>query len=229
MTGSDFDAVFWDIGGVILRMDSISRGHQAFVEALAETYGTDQSVEQAVKTWRSTLGAYFDETEGTEYRPARYGYERAVDAILTVDAETVDWEDLFHRVHHASVEPNPGAVETIQHLARTDLHQGVISDVDTEEGKQILETIGVFEHFDSYTSSEAVGRKKPDQAMFETALETADVSPERSVMIGDRYSHDMLGGREAGMQTIAYGADDGPAVDYSIDDLTAVLDIVDAD
>jgi putative hydrolase of the HAD superfamily len=63
--------------------------------------------------------------------------------------------------------------------------------------------------------------------MFETALTKASAAPDRSLMIGDRYSHDMEGGANAGMWTISYGADAGPAVDFTLSDLQTVVDIVD--
>ena len=229
MNEPEFDAVFWDIGGVILRLESVQRGHRAFVVELLETHDSPYSPEEALETWRSTLGSYFRDTEGTNYRPARGGYQRAVDAILTSSAADTDWQPLFEQVSETYLEPNPDAIEAIERLAETPLHLGVISDVDHEEGQQILRTFGVLSLFDSFTSSEAVGRKKPDPAMFETALEKADVDPADAVMIGDRYSHDMQGGHEAGMTTIAYGADDGPAVDYRIDNLRDVLTIVGLD
>ncbi len=76
-----------------------------------------------------------------------------------------------------TLRPNPGAVETIERLAETELHVGVVSDVDTEEGMRILETFGLKGRFDSITTSEMVGRTKPDRRMFERALGAADVSP----------------------------------------------------
>lgn len=229
MNEPQFDAVFWDIGGVILRLESVQQSHHAFVTALLEAYDSPHSPEKALETWRSTLGAYFRETAGTNYRPARDGYRRAVDAILSSDVEDVDWQPLFEQVYAEYAEPNPDAIEAIERLADTAVHLGIISDVDHEEGQQILENFGVLGAFDSFTSSEAVGRKKPDPAMFETALEKAGVEASNAVMIGDRYSHDMQGGRDTGMTTIAYGADDGPAVDYRIDDLREVLSIVGLD
>lgn len=224
-----YEAVFWDVGGVILRLESVQEGHYAFISALLDTYESDQTVETALETWRETLGAYFRETEGNDYRPARDGYRRAVDAILDADADDVAWKPLFNDSYNECATAYPDAIETIERLDETAMHLGIISDVDHEEGKRLLESLGVLDAFDSVTTSEEVGRKKPDQAMFETALEKAGVAPERSVMIGDRYSHDMVGGHEAGMTTVAYGADDGPAVDYSVDDLTEVLSIVGVD
>jgi putative hydrolase of the HAD superfamily len=228
VTERDFDAVFWDIGGVVLQMESVRACHAEFVRELVNTYESPHQPEEAIDTWRSTLGAYFNEATGTNYRPAQAGYERAVDAVLTADVDDVDWNSIYRDVYQEHSRPHSGAVDTIERLGDADLHLGVISDVDHEEGKAILANFGVLEYFDSVTSSEEVGRKKPDPAMFRTALDKAGVDAERAVMIGDRYSHDMEGGHEAGMTTIAYGADDGPAVDHRVAELSEILDVVGA-
>lgn len=226
---TDYEAVFWDIGGVILDLKSVRAGHRAFVTELTDRYETGYSPEEAGAVWQDELGAYFRETTGNDYRVARDGYRIAVDAILRVDESEVPWESLFREIHNEYAEPNPGAVATIERLADAGLHLGVISDVDHEEGQRILENIGVLRHFDAFTSSEEVGKKKPDSAMFETAIEKGNIDPTRAAMIGDRYSHDMVGADEFGMTTIAYGADDGPAVDHKIDDLREVCTIVGVD
>lgn len=229
MTQHDIEAVFWDIGGVILRMESARTGHRAFVEWLVSEYETDYPAEEALLTWRETLGEYFDERTGTEFRASREGYRRAVDAVLAEDIRESEWRDQFEQIHTEHAESNPDAVETIEILADTPLHIGVLSDVDHEEGKRLLEGFDLFDQFDSFTTSEEVGKTKPDPAMFETALEKADVEPTAAMMVGDRYSHDMQGGRQAGLRTVGYGTDAGPAVDYQIRNLREVLTILDVD
>jgi putative hydrolase of the HAD superfamily len=226
VTEPAFEAVFWDIGGVILRMESVREGYRQFVTTLVETHETPLSTREALETWRTELKDYFAETEGTNYRPARDGYRRAVDAIVTADADDIDWERLLAETYTACAEPNPGAVETIETLAAAPVHQGVVSDVDHDEGERILSTLGVRDCFDAVTTSGEVGRKKPDPAIFERALDRAGVAAGDAAMIGDRYEHDMEGGHAAGLTTIAYGAADGPAVDHTIEDLRAVLALV---
>jgi len=218
----DIEAVFWDIGGVILAMESVREGHQQFVQSLVERHGSPLSPEAALGQWRTTLGEYFEAREGTTYRPAREGYRRAVDAILAADADSVDWKALFDRIHVGAARANPGARETIGRLAESDVHLGVVSDVDEDEGRRILAALEVLDQFDAVTTSEAVGRTKPDPAMFETALQAAGVPAGRAAMIGDRYTHDMQGGRDAGLVTVAYGAEDGPAVDYRAETLREI-------
>lgn len=222
----DPDAIFFDIGGVIVELESVQAGHADFVDSLLETYQSPLPPREALAAWRDALGEYFRGGEGTEYRLAREGYRRATDEILTTDVEDTDWESLFRRIHDEHATPHEDVIETINALAGSDYHLGVISDVDHEEGIRLLERFGVREAFDSVTTSEEVGFKKPDSAMFETALRKANVEPGAAVMIGDRYENDMKGAHAVGMTTVAYGAEDGPAVDYSVTDIRELLDLL---
>lgn len=58
--------------------------------------------------------------------------------------------------------------------------------------------------FNTVTTSEEAGVKKPDKKIFALALDKANGSPEESVMIGDNYEADILGAEGVGMQTIFF-------------------------
>lgn len=227
MTEVEWEAVFWDIGGVILDIDSVREGHRWFIERLVEEHEIDASPEDALATWRETVGDYFRERDGTEYRSARDGYARGVEALTEKPIPEEAWRPLFERATERSIRPIPGATETIARVAATDRHVGIISDIDEDRAHRILDQFGVHEHFDSITTSEGVGRTKPDPAMFEAGLDAADVPADRAVMIGDRYDHDMEGASRQGMITVAFGAEDGPGVDYRIEEIAELLDVLD--
>ncbi|WP_049927851.1 HAD family hydrolase [Halopiger goleimassiliensis] len=224
---SPWEAVFWDIGGVILDLESVQSAHAAFVADLVAEYDLEVDVDEAVETWRTAVGDYFRERDGTEFRSAREGYARGVEAIVGESLPEEAWKPTFDEHVQSSIRPIPGAVEAIEELAERDLHVGVISDVDDDAGREMLEAFDVREAFDSITTSEEVGRTKPDPAIFETALEKAGVDPGRSLMIGDRYDHDVKGADEMGMHGVAFGAEDGPAVGYRIDSPEEILAVVD--
>ncbi|MFC4543361.1 HAD family hydrolase [Halosolutus amylolyticus] len=225
----EWEAVFWDIGGVILELESVQAAHADFVADLLERHDVDRTIEEAIEIWRTTVGDYFRERDGTEFRAAREGYHRGIEAIVGEEVPMDEWKPPFREAVRASIDPVPGAPETIERLAGRDLHVGVISDVDDAEGKGMLEHFGLRRHFDSITTSEEVGRTKPHPAMFETAIEKAGAAPERSLMIGDRYAHDVRGAAEIAMHGVAFGADDGPAVSYRIESPEEVLGIVDGE
>jgi len=231
MTDAEWEGVLWDIGGVVVELKSIREGYAAFVGDLAREHGLDP--EATLEAWRSELGDYFAGAEGSEYRPAREGYVRATESLLADVADPPAfeaWWPRFREAASANVRPEPGAVDVIAALDEAGLYLGVLSDVDTEEALDMFEAFGIRERFDDVTTSEEVGYRKPDRRMFETAkqrLRSAGVAPARTLMVGDRYRHDVEGAREAGLVPVAYGSDArGPAAEYEIDDLQELLDVV---
>jgi putative hydrolase of the HAD superfamily len=226
---ADWDATFWDIGGVIVDHDSIGRLHHAFVESVIESLSLDVPAQDATETWQTTVGGYFRERTGTEFRLADEAYHHGVEAVVGEPVERATWRPLFDRAFAEHVEPKPEAVSTLRSLAQRDVHVGIVSDIDDREADAVLELFGLEDAFDSVTTSERVGRTKPDGKMFEVALRRASASPDRSLMVGDRYRHDIEGAAESGLWTVAYGAETGPAVDFRVEDLSEVVAIVDGD
>ena len=228
MTDGEWEGVLWDIGGVIVELKSIRDGYAAFVERLVDEHGLDP--EESLEAWKNELGEYFAGTEGNEYRPAREGYVRATESLLDgveEPPEREEWWSQFREAADANVRAVPGAVEVIESLDEAGTYLGVLSDVDTEEALAMFDSFGIRDRFDDVTTSEEVGYRKPDPRMFTTAkdrLRAAGVDPARTLMVGDRYRHDVEGAREAGLVPVAYGEDArGPAAEFEIRDLRELL------
>jgi putative hydrolase of the HAD superfamily len=227
VTVTDRPTVLWDIGGVIVDLASIRAGYTAFVGELAADCGFDP--DDALERWKATLGDHFRDRRGNRYRLAREGYAKATAALFDGEPPP-EWELRLETAIEEAVEPEAGAVETIATLFSGGFELAIVSDIDTPEARLLLDTLGVRDHFDHVTTSEAVGYTKPDERMFLDAIEATDADPSRTVMIGDRYDHDIAGAAELGIETIGYGPDArGPKADHEIGDLRAVLDIVGAD
>jgi putative hydrolase of the HAD superfamily len=232
MTNTRYDAVFWDIGGVIVELASIREGYAAFLAELAADHDLDP--EPAIETWKSALGEHFGAVEGTEYRTAAEGYRRATAAVFEAEGREPlpesEWRPLLDRCLDETLRTEPGAVETIRALDEAGVYQAVISDVDTAEAASMFAELGIDDAFAHVTTSEAVGYKKPDRRMFETALEKAadhGIEPADGVMVGDRYEHDIAGASAVGLHAAAYGADAaGEDADHEITNLRELLDIV---
>lgn len=238
-----YDAVFLDIGGVVVSLPSVRQGYVDFLEEFAAERGIDPG--PALETWRERLGEHFDSADGTEYVSAADGYHKAFQAVVDGDLGREAWKPGFETATKAAMEAEPNVVETIRALDEAGLYLGVISDIDTREAHRILDRFGIDDAFDGLTTSEAVGYKKPDQRMFEDALDTSRIDPAAGLMVGDRYDHDMQGGTEAGLDTVAYNGTaferaeelerDGyrvvgdDAIDYAVEDHRALLEIVGAE
>jgi HAD superfamily hydrolase (TIGR01509 family) len=95
-----------------------------------------------------------------------------------------------------------------------------------------LEQMGIAERIDFAVFSSEVGRRKPDPALFERALEALGVRAERTLFVGDSLAADIAGAAALGMHTcqaVWFRADDdpsGPEPDFQaftqLDVLTAV-------
>lgn len=220
----EWDAVFWDVGGVLLNIPSVFDAQTEFVRRLAELAEVDP--DQALATYRDVLREHFRGRENREYRTARAGREKAVRAVVGEQADGVDWRALYEDAQAAHIELNPGAATTVRRLSAAGLYLGIISDADADRPQSVVEHFGLDGYFSHITTSEEVGYTKPDPRMFETALSKASVDPARSLMIGDKYENDIVGAANAGMHPVGYGADRGPLTEYQIDSLPEVLSIV---
>jgi putative hydrolase of the HAD superfamily len=228
----DYEAVFWDVGGVILNIGSIDEAQTAFLERAIERYGLPSDVGEARERWRDAMRAHFAGREGRAYRTAREARAKAAAALFDGD-EPDDWRDLYHALTDEHVRLNPGVEATLERIHDAGLYQAVVSDAD-EDLAERLEHFGLRPYFDDVTTSEAVGYVKPDDRMFERAFEkarAAGVDPQRGVMIGDKYDNDMEGGSAHGLTTVGFGAEDGPAVDHHVEAVPELLDVlgIDAD
>ncbi len=227
MTARTYRTVLWDIGGVIVELASIRAGYAAFIDELSADFDLDP--DDALERWKTVLGDHFRGREGNEYRLARDGYAKATAALFDGEPPS-DWRGRLETATEAELRPKEHAVGTIGTLSNGGFDLAIVSDIDTPEAHLMLDTFGVRDRFDHLTTSEAVGYTKPDGRMFRDALDALDADPDRTVMIGDRYDHDIAGAAALGIETVAYGADArGPLADHEIEDLRAVLDIVGVD
>jgi putative hydrolase of the HAD superfamily len=94
----------------------------------------------------------------------------------------------------------PGTREALDRIRR-DYAIAVISNAD---GKidAVLRRTGIVDCFASITDSGNVGHEKPHPAIFEAALREMKASPAESLYVGDVYSVDYVGARQAGMQAV---------------------------
>lgn len=59
-------------------------------------------------------------------------------------------------------------------------------------------------YFQTVTTSDEIGKKKPHPSIFDFALRRAQVESRNSIMIGDSFEADILGAESAGMNTLFF-------------------------
>lgn len=94
-------------------------------------------------------------------------------------------------------------VEILEYLSKKyNLH--IITNGFEEVQYLKLHNSGIKKYFATITTSEEVGLKKPHPVIFEIALKKASVLPQKSIMIGDSLEADIIGAKNAGMNTLFF-------------------------
>jgi HAD superfamily hydrolase (TIGR01549 family) len=106
------------------------------------------------------------------------------------------------RFYARAERPVPGAGPLLRALRRMGVRVGIISNnlVAEQEGK--LRRCGLFDLVDFTAYSEEVGAMKPDPKIFRVALERGGSAANRTVMVGDSWTSDVLGARRLGIPAV---------------------------
>jgi putative hydrolase of the HAD superfamily len=96
----------------------------------------------------------------------------------------------------------PDATQTLSGLRTSGLKLALITNGSIRMQSRKLQCLALAPMFDTILISDAEGISKPDPRIFHRALERLNVSPARSVFVGDHLEVDVAGARAAGMQAI---------------------------
>ncbi|CAL67812.1 YjjG family noncanonical pyrimidine nucleotidase [Christiangramia forsetii] len=94
-----------------------------------------------------------------------------------------------------------GSLEILDHLSRNyKLH--IITNGFEEVQHKKMRNSAILDYFETITTSEDAGVKKPHPLIFEKALKKSGAQASNSVMIGDNLEADIIGAHEFGMHVI---------------------------
>ena len=96
-----------------------------------------------------------------------------------------------------------GTIELLEYL-KTKYKLHIITNGFKKVQHEKLTNSKILSFFETITTSEDAGVKKPHRFIFEKAMTEAVALPQESVMIGDNFEADILGAGKIGMQTILY-------------------------
>lgn len=111
------------------------------------------------------------------------------DALVENTQKSANWDQIL-----------PGTREALDRIRR----EYAIAVISNADGKidAVLRRCGIEDCFASVTDSGNVGYEKPHPAIFEAALREMKASAAESLYVGDVYSIDYIGARNAGMQAV---------------------------
>jgi len=117
--------------------------------------------------------------------------DRTRDAIVEKTQNSANWDQIL-----------PGTRDALERI-RQNYAIAVISNADGRIDA-VLERCGISDCFASITDSGNVGHEKPHPAIFAAALREMKADPAESLYVGDVYSVDYIGARNAGMQAVLF-------------------------
>lgn len=114
-----------------------------------------------------------------------------LDALVENNRDSANWDRIL-----------PGTRDALDRIARG-FRIAVISNADGKI-ERVLSRCGIADCFESITDSGIVGVEKPRREIFDAALKTMNARADESVYVGDVYSVDYVGARNAGMNAVLF-------------------------
>jgi putative hydrolase of the HAD superfamily len=108
----------------------------------------------------------------------------------------------------------------------------LITDAQSVYAPGELHKVGLLGYFDPIVVSGDHGYRKPDQRLFQFALDGMGVSAVNTLYVGNDMYRDIYGAREAGLKTVMFNSDQGAKAyrdcvpDYTITDFRDLLTIL---
>jgi HAD superfamily hydrolase (TIGR01509 family) len=120
--------------------------------------------------------------------------------------------DMQMRLTTDAVSARSGACELVRTLREQGIRLALVSNLDhARAAPWLLESIGLADCFDCLILSEDLGVKKPHRRMFETALASLSLTPDRVTHVGDDELADVHGAGRLGIQTVWVNPSGRPA------------------
>ena len=122
-------------------------------------------------------------------------------AVTDLQIEQLSFDYIDHLPQHNHLLE--GTKELLEYLKPL-YKMHIITNGFKEVQFRKLEKSGILSYFETITTSEDAGVKKPHQDIFKKALKEASANADESLMIGDNLEADVIGALEAGMKAIIF-------------------------
>lgn len=145
-------------------------------------------------------------------------------------------DDFCRRINHAfllscsyKIGVVPGAHELVDYLKEKGYRLHICSNGFHEVQYKKLRSCNMIDKFDNIILSEDAGANKPSVLFFDYAFRTTGADRSSTIMIGDSLGTDMLGARNAGIDSIYFRREGQPLSDdvtYTVESLNEICGIL---
>ena len=210
---SSFKAVFFDVGGTLIRVhpsvgdiyakhardfgfsgtaDELNKGFRSQWKTMGgiESLGNQSGAKAEKKFWKDLVFEVFQPLGGLDR------FDKYFELIFEVFRDGSNW-----KIYEDVIESN-----IFEKLKERNAVLGVISNWDSRL-TSTLENLRLAGHFNFILPSAVVGSAKPDRKIFEEALRLSGVAPHEACHIGDEIKTDVEGARNLGIHAILLDRD----------------------
>lgn len=116
--------------------------------------------------------------------------------------------EVFRAASLFKLELYPGVKSVLDELKK-DYQLAAVSDAQKVWAMPELNALGLSDYFSPIVISSDLGYRKPDERIFQNALDEMKVSADEVIFIGNDMYRDVLGGHKAGFRTIYFKSNQG--------------------
>jgi len=224
-------AVFFDLGGTLIDLESDKSSHLKVLEATKQRYGLDVTAADLHRGFVSYIGR-FEAQQAKHWRPILELTEEAFEEEMArmgiaVDTRDVQWfMKTYMTTYGRGIILARGAMDTLRGAKLLGIHVGILSDVDDDWAKLVLDNLRLRPLLDSVTTSQTVGVAKPNPRIFLAALKKAKCEPIEALHVGDSLERDVRGAKAIGMRAAHIGPQPSSESDYQARTMVEFLPVL---
>jgi putative hydrolase of the HAD superfamily len=118
------------------------------------------------------------------------------------DATAHEMADTFSRERLSTIEPFPGALETLDRLRAEGRRLALVTNGRSKVQREKIDHFRLASYFDCIVVEEEFGVGKPNPRVFRHALSSLRAEPVEAWMVGDNLAFDVAGAQQLGIHAI---------------------------
>lgn len=206
---NEIEHIFFDLDHTLWDFD---RNSELAFREVFKKQKIDLNIEDFLEVYVPINFRYWEMYRNNSVTKEALRYGRLKESFDCLKFETID--STINSIADDYIEYLPnnnhlldGSLEVLNHLRQKyKLH--IITNGFEEVQHKKMKGAGITEFFDTVTTSEEAGVKKPHPRIFEKAILKSGAEPEKSVMIGDNLEADIIGAHQFGFHVIHLDSSD---------------------